>query len=107
MFSEITPTELKEKISESSDVHLLDVREDAELELAKIQDYPLIHIPLNQLPERFSELPQNEDVYIICRSGGRSGQACQFLASKGYKVINVQGGMLGWAKDVDPSIEIE
>ena len=107
MFSEITPSDLKDKLDSNSEVHLLDVREDAELEAAKITDYPLVHIPLNQLPERYKELPEGQEIHVICRSGGRSGQACKFLSSLGFKVINLEGGMLGWAKDVDPSIQID
>ena len=107
MFSEITPSELKEKIANKTELHLLDVRESAELDLAKIEDHPLIHIPLNKLPERYKELPEGSEITVICRSGNRSGQACRYLASMGFKVVNLEGGMLRWAKDVDPEMEIE
>ena len=107
MFSEITPSSLKEKLENQNQVHLLDVREAGELELAKITDYPLVHIPLNQLPERYRELPEGEEIIIICRSGNRSGQACQYLSGLGYKCVNLAGGMLRWAADVDPEMEID
>ena len=107
MFSEITPTELKEKLAEETAVHLLDVREAGELALAKITDYPLMHIPLNQLPERYNELPSGQEIIVICRSGNRSGQACRYLAAQGYKVVNLEGGLLRWAQDVDPDMEVD
>jgi len=107
MFSEITPLDLKEKLENETRLHLLDVREAGELALAKITDYPLMHIPLNQLPQRYRELPEGADIFIICRSGNRSGQACQYLAGLGYKVTNLKGGLLRWAEDVDPEMEID
>lgn len=56
-----------------------------------------VHIPLGELPSRLDELPEVDDTLpIVCRSGGRSGQAVQWLAMQGFDVANVEGGMRAW-----------
>ena len=42
------------------------------------------------------ELDRNNETVVVCRSGGRSGRACEYLTAMGYKVINMSGGMLEW-----------
>jgi rhodanese-related sulfurtransferase len=74
---------------------LLDVREDEEWAAG----YALgaRHIPLGELGARTAEVPQDQEVYVICRSGGRSARAAQALAAAGWQAINVAGGMQDWA----------
>ncbi|MDO4252193.1 MAG: rhodanese-like domain-containing protein [Rothia sp. (in: high G+C Gram-positive bacteria)] len=73
---------------------ILDVREDNEWEAGHIAGAQ--HIPLGQVPERYGEIPLDEDVYIICRSGGRSLKAVAYLQNAGFDVVNVLGGMGAW-----------
>jgi rhodanese-related sulfurtransferase len=62
-------------------------------------------IPLDQLPQRFSEVPKQGNVLIICRSGSRSNQAVALLREKGYSnVQSVTGGMLDWQGSVVRSL---
>ncbi len=102
---DITASELSERISRGDKMVLVDVREPHEwdgghLELA-------MHIPLQQVPARANEIPADEEIVMICRSGGRSARAQQVLMSNGYKKVkNLVGGMLGWKKDVDPSVTV-
>ena len=76
---------------------VLDVREAAEF-----AEYPLItgavHIPLTELPTRLTELPDDQPIAVVCRAGGRSAKAVQFLQAAGYQVANVLGGMQEWDK---------
>jgi len=74
---------------------LLDVREDDEWTAGYAPGAR--HIPLGQLGARTAEIPQNEVVYVICRSGGRSARAAQALSAAGWDAINVAGGMQDWA----------
>jgi rhodanese-related sulfurtransferase len=74
---------------------LLDVREDDEWEAAHVQG--ALHVPLGQLPERVSELPQ-DGVVVVCRSGARSGRATAWLNGNGYEAVNLEGGMQAWAR---------
>lgn len=84
--------QLEEKLKAGEQLNILDVREDEEVATGKIPGAK--HIPLGQIPERLNELVKDKPYYIVCRSGGRSGQACAFLSAKGYDVTNVEGGML-------------
>ena len=47
------------------------------------------------------ELDKSKEYIMVCRSGGRSGQATMFLESQGYNVINMNGGMLAWEGEVE------
>ena len=53
-------------------------------------------LPLPELPERHGEIPEADVVYVICRSGGRSLRACEFLVTNGRTAVNVAGGTLAW-----------
>ena len=55
------------------------------------------HIPLGQLGARTAEIPQDQEIYVICRSGVRSARAANALAGAGWRAINVAGGMQDWA----------
>lgn len=78
-------------------ITLVDVRTDAEW--AQGHAPGAVHIPLDQLEARMSELAgkKAEPVYLICASGGRSSAAQKFLQKQGYtQAINVAGGTNGW-----------
>lgn len=72
--------------------NLLDVRTQKEREEFHIGG---IHIPLDQLPERFHELPQDKDLLVYCKSGERSKSAIKTLQDNGYKktLVNLKGGV--------------
>ncbi|OYN88585.1 rhodanese-like domain-containing protein [Parenemella sanctibonifatiensis] len=78
-----------------TDAVVLDVREDDEWAAGHAPT--AVHIPLSQLPDRIAEIPQVDgELPVICRSGGRSARAAQFLAQQGIPATNVLGGMQGW-----------
>lgn len=52
-----------------------------------------VNVPLDQIPS--AQLPQGRPLYVYCRSGARSGQACQWLKGEGYQVENL-GGLMGY-----------
>lgn len=57
-----------------------------------------IHLPMSEITGRLSELPTDQNpLYVICRSGGRSARVVQFLVAQGYPAVNVDGGMQAWA----------
>ena len=93
----ISVEDLKAKLDAGEKLNLLDVREPHENVAFNIggQLLPLGLVQALQLDE--VEHLKEETVYIYCRSGNRSGQACLMLAPYGFKdVINVTGGMLAW-----------
>lgn len=99
MYPEMTAAELDIQLKEGKKLNLVDVREPDEWQEGHIKEAR--SIPLSELQERINELQQGEqDIVLICRSGGRSGKACDFLHNQGYKVVNVTGGMLQWPGEV-------
>ena len=104
MVAEMTPTELKARRDAGTGPRVLDVREGWELDVARIPD--VLHIPMNEIPGRFIELPREDELVVMCRSGGRSMQVAQFLARNGFThVANLTGGILAWSREVDPSVK--
>jgi rhodanese-related sulfurtransferase len=72
---------------------VLDVREPLEWEHGHIEG--AVHIPLSLLPTRHTELPEAQTL-VVCKIGGRSAQAVQYLLGRGHDVVNLDGGMLDW-----------
>jgi len=87
---------------------LLDVREAWEVQTACARPDALyfVHMPMQTVPARLSELDRNRPIACLCHHGGRSMQVAQFLASHGFEVVNVAGGIHAWSAQVDPSIPI-
>ena len=88
---------LKAKMDAGEKINLVDVREPHEHEAFNIGG---ILLPLGKVQgletDDIDDL-KNETVYVYCRSGNRSGQACLMLEPYGFKdIINVSGGMLAW-----------
>ena len=103
MFKEIDVIELNEKFKSKQEFLLLDVRNDQEVMVSKINDS--IHIPMNQIPSRLNEIDKNKEIIVQCKSGKRSAKVCEFLTQNGYSdVKNLTGGILAWAKHIDNSI---
>lgn len=73
----------------------VDVREPDEVAQGTLPG--TVNIPLGTLPDRMSELDSTRRVVVLCRSGGRSTQAAEFLTGAGFDdVVNLAGGMLAW-----------
>ena len=82
---------------------VLDVREGWELAIAALPD--CVHIPLDEIPQRFKELDAQSAIIVMCRSGGRSQMAANFLLNQGFKnVSNLAGGIIAWAQEIDPKL---
>lgn len=92
--TDVTPQEVLEK---KDNLCLIDVRrpDEWEGELGHVAGSELL--TLDFLPQKISELPKDQTIVFICRSGNRSGQAAQFAQENGLgDVYNMQGGMLLW-----------
>ncbi|KAA6450287.1 rhodanese-like domain-containing protein [Bacillus cereus] len=96
---EMTAKALENKLMAQEEVHIIDVREVEEIAEGKIPK--ALHIPLGLLEYRIHELDKNKEYIIVCRSGGRSSRAVQFLEGYGYQVINMNGGMLAWEGETE------
>ncbi|MEO8548744.1 MAG: ThiF family adenylyltransferase [Kofleriaceae bacterium] len=106
----ISVAELKARLA-ARDVVLIDVRNAVEHDIGNIGGTLL---PVDVIAQQTSEtirslVPADRDqsIAVYCRSGARSARACQLLQQLGYtRVINVQGGIVAWQRDIDPSVRI-
>ncbi|MFB9570012.1 rhodanese-like domain-containing protein [Saccharopolyspora hordei] len=87
------PEELPEQLPEGS--VLLDVREEDEWRAGHAPD--AVHLPMSDLVQRLDEIPEADQLYVICRSGGRSAKVTAYLNANGWDAVNVERGMNGWA----------
>lgn len=96
---EITANELESLLNKGQHLNIIDVREVNEVAAGKIPG--AVNIPLGLIEFRMHELDKSKEYIMVCRSGGRSGRATQFLESQGFNVINMTGGMLSWDGKVE------
>ncbi len=103
--STILATELKAKMDAGEDFLLVDVREPAEFDIIRIPGSVLI--PKGEIlnGSAFSQLPQDKQIVLHCKSGVRSAEALAALKAAGFtNSVHVQGGVLAWQAQVDPSL---
>lgn len=100
---EITATELKAKMDSGDTFTLVDVREPYEYAIGHIPGSKLV--PLGTVKERLHEFDTSEEIVLQCKSGKRSSEALQLFKQAGFKKLqNLQGGILAWSDEVDPSV---
>jgi len=100
---EVTVEEAQRLLAGSNPPVLIDVREADEYAVCRIERARLI--PMNTVPTRLAEIPQDVPVLVQCHHGGRSMKVTQFLRSKGYAhVSNLKGGIDAWSLKVDPKV---
>jgi rhodanese-related sulfurtransferase len=73
---------------------VIDVREPDEYVEGHVPGAPLI--PLGDVVERVDEIPTDREVLVICKAGGRSRKAAEFLRSQGIDAVNIAGGTMAW-----------
>ncbi len=96
---EISVEELAEKRKEKEDFVLLDVREDWEREICKLDGD--MQIPMRDVRWRFAELPRDKEIVVYCHTGNRSFWIANFLLSHGFRAKNLEGGIDEWAEKID------
>jgi rhodanese-related sulfurtransferase len=105
----IAARELDERLRRGEAIQLVDVREERELELARLP-HPVLHLPLSRSAEWMAELPGRLDrdrpVAVLCHAGVRSWHfSCWLVEQHGYdEVWNLQGGIDAWSVEVDPAV---
>ncbi|HEV7607568.1 MAG TPA: rhodanese-like domain-containing protein [Steroidobacteraceae bacterium] len=103
MIREISVEELKARRDLGENPLVLDVREEWELQLASIPG--VVHVPMNQVPARLSELSPKSETIVMCHAGGRSMRVAHFLADQGFtNVANLSGGISAWSQLVDATV---
>jgi rhodanese-related sulfurtransferase len=95
---QVDASELNEKIKTDQNLILVDVRSPHEYQHdGHIEGSRLL--PLQALMQRVEELPKDQPIVFVCRSGNRSQVACEQLSRLGYEnVTNFEGGMIAWKR---------
>lgn len=96
-------SELKARLDRGEKPVILDVREPWEIELA--HGPGTVFIPLNEIPLRLEELDAAVPIIAMCKAGGRSQRAAEYLSGQGFSdVSNLSGGILAWGREIDPTV---
>ena len=103
---EITATELARELASEHPPVLVDIREYWEWDAGNLADKGAVHIPLNELLDRADELPEGEPVVLYCRTGNRTLDGIERLASLGIVARHLRGGLTEWKRDVDPAVTV-
>lgn len=74
---------------------VLDVREPDEWAAGHIEG--ALHVPMGAIPQRLEELPLDQRMVVVCRSGGRSSRVTAYLRNQGLDAVNLDGGMRAWS----------
>lgn len=102
----ITPSELKQRLDGGEEIRIIDIREPHERAIVKFPG--AVAIPPGQLVRRIDELNPDIDTVLVCREGKKSVLSIEDLQEAGYKgrLLNLTGGIKGWARDVDSALPI-
>ena len=104
MNKEISAPETVMLRDKNKDAVLLDVREQSELTICRIEG--ALHIPMGEVPERHKALPRDAPLIVFCHHGMRSLDVVQYLEAIGFNnAINLKGGIHAWAAEVDPGMK--
>lgn len=105
MLTEITATELKQRLDRQEDLQVIDVREEHEFLICNLGG---VLIPLGEMPRQAHRIAIDRPVVVICHHGFRSAQAIHFLQQRhGYThLLNLKGGIHAWATQVDPAMAV-
>jgi len=104
-FGRISVVDAAGRLADGWKPFVLDVRNDAE---AAIVRFPFADalIPHTEVGARLAEIPKDREILVHCKLGGRSSQAAAVLSANGYRVTNLEGGIVAWAKQIDPGMPV-
>lgn len=108
MIAQVRPSEFNAWLQQQPQRPLvLDVREPWEVQVASVAPdaFDLVAIPMNQVPARLAELPQDRPIACLCHHGARSQRVALFLEQQGWAdVANIAGGIDAWSREHDPTV---
>ncbi len=104
---QITPIELKSRLDEGDVFQIVDVREAHEWEISNLEDLGAFLVPQNEIVDHMGELDLTRDIVVMCRSGVRSADVIRQLQKHGFqRLLNLEGGINEWAREVDHSLPV-
>jgi adenylyltransferase/sulfurtransferase len=99
---QIQPRDLKARLDRGEKFLLVDVRQDWEHQLCRIDGAK--HVPLNAIPANLGVFEEADDVVLYCHHGMRSLDAAAFLRQQGVNAHSMAGGIERWSLEVDPKV---
>ncbi|MGB0408372.1 MAG: rhodanese-like domain-containing protein [Opitutales bacterium] len=103
MNKEISAAEAAKLRQAQPEAVFLDVREEEELAICKIEG--ALHIPMGEVSARADALPMEQPLVVFCHHGMRSMNVLQYLEARGFEnVMNMSGGIHAWSREVDPDL---
>lgn len=102
-FARLTAAEVQARRAAGWAPYVLDVRGVSEWNIVHF-DWMDALIPHTEIAGRLAEIPKDREILVHCKLGGRSAMAAKVLADAGYRVTNLEGGIVGWAKEIDPGM---
>ena len=101
--TEISAHDLKSRLDGGTPPTLLDVRQDWETKLCRLEN--AVHIPIEEIELRTEELDPKSETVVYCHQGVRSAAVAEYLRSLGFAdVKNLAGGLDLWASTIDPTM---
>jgi rhodanese-related sulfurtransferase len=100
---QVTPQQLKARLEAGTPPVLLDVRQNWETKLCRLDN--AVHIPIEEIQFRAEELNPDDEIVVYCHQGVRSAAVVTWLRGLGFSAVkNLAGGLDAWARTVDPSM---
>ena len=101
--TEMSAQDLKARLDGGLPPILLDVRQDWETKLCRLDN--AVHIPIEEIELRTEELDPQSEIVVYCHQGVRSAAVAEYLRSLGFTdVKNLAGGLDFWARAIDPTM---
>jgi rhodanese-related sulfurtransferase len=107
MIPQVRPADFEDWLQAHPQPLLLDVREPWEVQTAAVnpQGFEVVAIPMNEIPARLAQVPQDRPIACLCHHGARSQRVAMFLEQQGYPdVANIAGGIEAWSRERDPAV---
>ncbi|MFY0627015.1 MAG: rhodanese-like domain-containing protein [Reichenbachiella sp.] len=103
MYENIDEVDFADKLAGNNNAVLLDVRTSEEWDAGFIAGAEKIDFFNPEFPKLIEELDKKKDYFVYCRSGNRSGKACDLMASLGFTGVlhNLDGGIMGWTGELE------
>ncbi len=96
--------EIKERLDAGWKPFVLDVRKPHEADIVKF-DWADLLVPHEDVGQQLEQIPKDREILVHCKMGGRSAKAAAVLANAGYtSVTNMEGGIVGWAQQIDTTL---
>lgn len=97
-YEDLDGSTFKSKYQDSPKAELLDVRTAGEFSAGTIKGAKNLDVTSSQFQSALKTLDKDKEYYVFCRSGNRSGSACQMLSDQGFKAYNLAGGVGAWPR---------